>query len=385
MEKSKLKDLLQRYSVGECTKEEAIWVENWYIQQDIDGPLPVSDEEFHDHLEIIYQKLPNETKSKRNLNWMKVAAVLSFFVLSIGAYIYLNKEDRFSPEANLSSVEHDIAPGGNRATLTLSDGTIVSLDQIKEGEIYQDNKLSIRKTKDGQIEYVASANASSNPNQPTIYNQINTPKGGQYQVTLPDGSKVWLNASTTLKYPTSFSSSERIVELEGEAYFEVAKSNAPFYVKTENQQIQVLGTQFNVNAYPDELGTKTTLLEGSVKLTAVKKERKSNQDIILKPGEEALLIKDKGIQLSKVNVKQAVAWKNGLFHFEDADLQSVMREFSRWYGVEIKFDGVVPETRLWGEISRDLPASRALSILKYYGLSFNVIENNGVSKIEIYN
>jgi transmembrane sensor len=385
MEKSKLKDLLLRYSAGQCTKDEAIWVENWYLQQDVDAPLPVSNEEFHKHLEIIYQKLPKGTKAKANSNWMKVAAVLSFFVLSIGTYIYLNKNNRISPEAKLSSVEHDIAPGGNIATLTLSDGTIVSLDQIKEGEIYQDNNLRIRKTKDGQIEYIASSNVPSNPNQPTIYNQINTPNGGQYQVTLSDGSKVWLNASTTLKYPTSFSSSERVVELEGEAYFEVARSKTPFYVKTEDQRIQVLGTQFNVNAYPDELGTKTTLLEGSVKLIAVEKNKKSNQDIILKPGEEALLIKDKDIQLSKVNVKQAVAWKNGFFHFEDADLKSVMREFSRWYRVEIKFEGIVPETRLWGEISRDLPASQALSILKYYGLSFNVTENNGVSKIEIYN
>ncbi len=383
MEKSELKDLLLRYSAGKCTKEEALWVENWYIQQDSSAPLPVSDEVFQKQLESIYHRLPTATRSRANFNWMKVAAVLSFLVLSIGIYSYLNKDDDSSLEANFSTITQDIAPGGNKATLTLSDGTILSLDQIEEGEIYQNNRLSIRKTKDGEIEYFASSAPSSNSNESPVYNQINTPKGGQYQITLPDGSKVWLNASSTLKYPTSFSPTERIVELQGEAYFEVAKLTSPFYVNTEDQQIQVLGTHFNINAYPDELGTKTTLLEGSVKLIA-KEEDKVNQDIILKPGEEALLIKNRSIQVAKVNVKQAVAWKNGFFHFEDSDLKSVMRELSRWYGVEVEFEGVVPDTRLWGEIRRDLPASRALSILKYYDLSFNVIQNNGVSKIEIF-
>lgn len=382
MERSELKDLLKRYSEGKCTKEEALWVENWYIQQDSDESLPVSDEEFQNHLQTIYQRLPKAKRSKANLNWMKVAAVFSFLVLSTGIYSYLKKENYFK-ELELSSMSRDIAPGGNKATLTLSDGTVLLLDQIEEGEIYQNNNLSIRKTKDGEIEYLTSASLSSNSNQQAIYNQINTPRGGQYQVTLPDGSKVWLNASTTLKYPTCFSSVERTVELNGEAYFEVAKSSVPFYVNTQDQRIQVLGTQFNVNAYAEELGTRTTLLEGSVKLVSIKKEKGGNHDIILKPGEEALLVKDKGIQVSKVNVTQAIAWKNGFFHFEGADLESVMRELSRWYGVEVEFEGVIPKIQFWGEISRNVPASQALDILKYYDLKFNVVQDKGVSKIEI--
>lgn len=385
MEKSELKDLLLRYSVGECTKEEAMWVENWYVQQESKQSLPISDEKFQDHLGSIYERLPKAPRPKASLTWMKVAAALSFFILSIGIYSYLAKHELFHSEPEISFIKNDVAPGSSKATLTLSDGTVLVLDQIKEGEIYQNDNLSIRKTKDGEIEYLAYSDPASNSNKPSLYNQVNTPKGGQYQVTLPDGSKVWLNASSTLKYPTNFSSSERTVELEGEAYFEVAKSNAPFFVNTKNQQIKVLGTQFNVNAYPNEIGTKTTLLEGSVKLITTNEQRELDQNIILKPGEEALLIRDHGIQVSKVNVNQSIAWKNGFFHFEGNDLKSVMREFSRWYGVDVEFEGIVPETKLWGEISRNVPASQALAILKYYDLNFKVIQNKGISKIEISN
>lgn len=381
MEKSELKDLLQKFSVGKCTKEEALWVENWYIQQNTHGPLPVSDEEFQNQLKSIYDRLPSAKKSRANLNWMKVAAVLSFLVLSIGIYSYF-KKDTFIENIEYSFIPKDIAPGGNKATLTLADGTEISLDQMEEGEIYQNNNLSIRKTKDGEIEYLNSSDFTSVVDQPPVFNYIATPHGGKYQITLHDGSRIWLNASSSLKYPTNFSSSERVVELEGEAYFEIAKSTIPFYVITDNQRIEVLGTQFNVNAYKSTPTIKTTLIEGSVKVS-FNKDKDAEKDLILKPGEEAVLIKNETAYISKVNVKQAIAWKDGFFHFEGTDLESAMHEFSRWYGVDVEFEGVVPNTKLWGKINRNVPASQALSILEYFDLKFNVIESKGVSKIEI--
>lgn len=383
MEKRILKDLLQRYSLGKCTEEEVVWVENWYLEQDFTKPIPISIEEFEKNLEDIYVKLTKAQKIKQNYNWIKIAAVLSFLTLSIGFYSYLSKRDPMGSTIENSLVEYDVAPGTNKATLTLADGSVILLDQLQSGEVYQKNDLTIQKTKDGEIEYIVKSDILPLEKK-TAYNQINTPTGGQYQIKLPDGTKVWLNASSALKYPTSFASSERIVELEGEAYFEVSKSKSPFYVQTEHQRIEVLGTHFNVNAYKDELGTKTTLLEGSVKVSLKTEGESLNRSaIVLKPGEEALLIKNKEIQVSKVNIKKAIAWKNGFFHFEDTDLESVMREFSRWYGVKVQFEGTIPKIKLWGEIDKNVPASQSLNILKYYDLKFKILENQGVSSIKI--
>src|SRR5690606_21711377 len=218
------------------------------------------------------------------------------------------------------------------------------------------------------------------------YNEIKTPKGGQYEIVLPDGTKVWLNAASSLKYPVVFKGNERKVELTGEAYFEVTSINknglVPFIVQTSLQQIKVLGTAFNINAYADEQSTKTTLLHGSVKIIPQSNSLRTDDSVLLKPGQESKVSKDK-ISVAEVNTAEAVAWKNGMFYFQDSDIRSVMRQLSRWYNVEVEFEGKLPNIKLWGEIHRDVNASKALKILEYFNLKYRIENKNDVKKIII--
>lgn len=386
MKKLSLKELLDKYTLGRCSPEEKTWVEDWYANQDTSSDLLISDQEFSDDLEAIYSKLPTKTKTRFiKREWLKFVALFIGGVVVIGMFFYTNRETG-ALESNFKIVQvYDIEPGSNKATLRLTDGSLLLLDDLEVGEIYQHKDFRFRKSEDGQIEYLklgeevlVAENIGNIPSQ----NEISTPKGGHFKVVLPDGSKVWLNASSTLKYPNKFSPKERVVELSGEAYFEVNKQSTPFYVHTTTQRIEVLGTHFNVNAYKDESEVKTTLVEGSVKISA--DSRTGNiEDVFLKPGEQARLVGEK-IEVKEVDVSQFIAWKEGFFSFRGADLEMVMREFSRWYGVDVEFEGDLPNTKLWGEVYRDAKASQALAILEYYDLKFKIIKEKGISKIEIF-
>ncbi|OQP59680.1 hypothetical protein A3860_36535 [Niastella vici] len=260
----------------------------------------------------------------------------------------------------------DLAPGGNKAVLTLADGSTIVLDNKSNGVIAEEGKTTINKKEDGQLEYKAQGLAATEG--AARYNTISTPRGGQYQLTLPDGSKVWLNAASSLKFPVEFSGKERVVQLTGEAYFEVVHKDLPFQVVVNNaMKVQVLGTHFNIMAYEEEAAVKTTLLQGKVRV-----ENEQQQAVTLQPGEQSLLTSG-GLKVkTDPDVAEAVAWKDGKFKFVHADLKAVMRNLARWYDVQIEYDKNVPEKSFSGEISRRLNASEVLSVIEFAGVHFKI-------------
>jgi hypothetical protein len=298
--------------------------------------------------------------------WMYSIAASVIFVLFFGGYQLLIK-DKAVPTAVVKnqSVEQtkDFLPGGNKAVLTLGDGRTIVLDDSAEGILASEGSISVRKTRDGQLIYSINKNVDA---KQVSFNTISTPRGGQYQVILPDGSKVWLNSASSLRFPTLFAGKERKVEMQGEAYFEIAKdASKPFIVAARATEVKVYGTHFNVMAYEDEEAQQTTLLEGSVKVSS---GSKSN---MLVPGEQAVISKNSGIRVTdKVNLSEVVAWKNGYFEFKDANIEVIMRQISRWYDVKVKYQGDIPAEQFTGKISRKVNASELLKMLEYAGVKF---------------
>jgi len=288
------------------------------------------------------------------------AAIVSAIVVAagIGIYIKYDGPSGGTKIADSHPFHNDVAPGGNKALLTLEDGRTIILDTVQNGTLSRQGGTKVLKINNGQLAY--KANASSTPGS-VSYNMLSTPRGGQYQLFLPDGSKVWLNASSSLKYPTAFTGKDRGVELTGEGYFEVAKNAAmPFSVKVNGVAIEVLGTDFNVNAYADEAEVRTSLLTGSVRVSL------GSVNSLLKPGDQSQVdAHGKFIVVNDVDVDNEISWKNGYFFFEKADIRTIMRQISRWYDVEVEFEGAVSETRRFGgKIQRDLQLSQVLEVLQ---------------------
>lgn len=306
---------------------------------------------------------------KRSLKQLMPYAAAVFLLLAAGFTVnrYLSKKEERMP---LAMHPTDLLPGGNKAILKLADGSEIALDDSKKGQIARQQNVLIAKTENGQVIYQADAAANKLVTANIIqYNAIITPRGGQYEVVLPDGTKVWLNAASSLKYPTTFSGTDRRVELTGEAYFEVAKNAAkPFFVKTSTQTVQVLGTHFNINSYADEKEVKTTLLEGSVKVSS----NTGNSAVKIAPGEQAINFGEEINIIHNADIDEAVAWKNGKFLFRNTDLQTIMRQLSRWYDVDVEYQGQVPERHYRGRISRNVPVSQVFEILKTSGLNFTI-------------
>ena len=256
-----------------------------------------------------------------------------------------------------------IVPGKSIASLTLANGKTIPLDNNRIEKVIKEGDVTIGKTNTGQLVYNMSA--SKDNSSDTGFNTVTTPAGGQYEVVLPDGTHVWLNASSSIRFPASFSAASRRVELKGEAYFEVAKighakARVPFYVTSAGQEVEVLGTHFDIDSYKDEPFTKTTLLEGSVSVNTALQHK------VIKPGEQASL---KGVQLSvaAVNAEDEIAWKNGNFQFNDADIKTVMREISRWYNVDVKYIGQTTNETFGGTMSRSKNMNEVLKSLEETG------------------
>src|SRR5690606_22892486 len=271
-------------------------------------------------------------------------------------------------------VKNDLTPGGNRATLTLADGRIVALDKSSNGLIAESERMKVNKTADGLIVYNLTKSSQSKGKSPR-YNVITTPRGGQFQIILSDGTKVWLNAASTLRYPENFESDRRNVELLGEAYFEVSNQKSdlgkttPFLVHTALQTVEVLGTHFNINSYQDEGVEKTSLLEGSVKVTINSSE--SKKAVVLKPNQQSTL-NGLTLDVSAIDSDEIVAWKNGYFSFEGANIEEVMRQLSRWYDVDIVYEGNIPEGKFTGKVYRNMNLSKVLDILYYAKVNFRI-------------
>lgn len=295
-------------------------------------------------------------------DWWKAAAGI-VVALGLGMYYFLYSGK--NPEKHIQAAQQSgsVRPGGDRATLTLADGSIVTLDSVRNGQIASENAGKVTKAENGLIVYEAGQAQAK-----ISYNTIATPRGGQYRLELSDGTRVWLNAASSLRYPVRFDGENREVELTGEAYFEVAKNAArPFRVKANGAEVVVLGTHFNVNAYADEPATRTTLLEGSVKVTA------GARSDLLRPGQQAD-VRAGGIAVSAADTDKAVAWKEGYFQFSGSSLQEVMRQLMRWYDIDVRYEGVIRPRRFGGEISRDSNLDDVLKILEISGVHFKLTD-----------
>jgi len=312
----------------------------------------------------IYPVIPKRIHRTR---YFIAASVASLLVAGVWLYTKnrpVGKSDISSPVL-ASNFKNDVAPGGNKAVLTLSDGSHVVLDSAGKGTIASQGATHVVKLDDGKLAY---NNGSDEKSTALAYNTLTTPAAGEFQVTLPDGSKVWLNNASSLRYPVAFTGKTREVELKGEAYFEIApNAHQPFKVKVGETLVDVLGTSFNITAYADENNIKTTLLSGSVRVS------KEGIRTVLKPGEQAQINEAGKLKVLKdVDVDGVVAWKNGWFHFEHADLKTVMRMLARWYDVDVVYEGTAPDRQFGGDIERKLNLSQVLEILQKNQVRFEI-------------
>jgi Fe2+-dicitrate sensor, membrane component len=373
----KMEQLLRKYVSGTCTPDERVQVEQWYRHLDQQGELP-SMEQMENDLAEVRQQLPAKPE-RRLASWYRYAAAAAVIaVMAIGVYVYFFQSEQrgTGSEVAATSMPDDLPPGGNRAILQLADGTEIVLDERPDGTVAQEGQHAIYKHADGELVY--QPEASEADGDAPVFNRLQTPRGGQYHLVLPDGTHVWLNAASTLTYAISGTTQERLVQLDGEAYFEVARdADRPFRVTTRGQVVEVLGTHFNVNGYADEPLVRTTLVEGAVKVSAGTDQR----PVVLAPGEQALGAAGSPLKVRKVDVTQAVAWKNGKFNFNDSDVPTVMRELSRWYDVDIVFEGEKPNMTLSGEVYRNTNASNVLDILAFYDLDCRIVNQQGVKQI----
>ncbi|ACU03872.1 FecR family protein [Pedobacter heparinus] len=389
MEKDHLYELLRKYKSGLCNAEEKAIVENWFLTLG-EEPTEYSEDEIEHSLEEIWEAMPTNQIPVKKINWpLRVATIAAAIVVMLGVWTLLFVK---TPSQTDCNCDEDIKPGTNTATLTLPNGKKIDLSDVKNGELAIDQGVKIIKQSDGQLLYqfnpdavktitpgqrdsvpalVLPGGSSSNPL--SGLNSLTTPKGGQYHIALPDGTNVWLNAGSTLKFPSTFEGlAERRVLLIGEAYFEVSHVKSlfgmqkrarkmPFIVKTATQEVTVLGTHFNINSYPDEPDTKTTLLEGAVGITAPLLQKETT---ILKPEDQAV---NNGaeIKVKKVDTDLAVAWIKGEFMFRNEDLQSIMRKVARWYNVEVIYENKDAGNEMFGgTISRYDKISRVLNALE---------------------
>ena len=334
-----------------------------HFSDDLEKSRGLSPEASRKLFKAIHDKIESESKGKRR--WVfplrKIAIAASFIGLLLVGFFLLSdkigKKEIAKSEIDQQRFKNDVLPGGDKATLTLADGSTIVLDDAQNGTLAQQGNSKIVKL-DGKLSY----DPTNKNSREIVYNTISTPKGGQYQLELPDGSQVWLNATSSIHFPTSFIGTERRIEITGEAYFEIARNpNMPFIVTVNNAEVQVLGTHFNVNAYDDEDNVKTTLLEGSVRFI------NDGNTNILKPGQQSQLTKGGTTKVvSNVDVDEVVAWKNGMFDFENAGIETVMRQLSRWYDVEIEYKGKTDDLFI-AEMRRNIKLSDALKALELTG------------------
>jgi transmembrane sensor len=374
MDANQFSDLLKRYRLGTCTADEKMWVEGWYNKRRNNIYNPLTNEEellagermYGNVMSVLTYETPkNVVPLWRQPRVWWVAAGTIFLIATAGYFAMNNKPITTKTAETIKPVVQPmVVPGGNKAVLTLADGSTIVLDSAANGALTQQGATTIMKKKDGELVYNAEGKTAQSA---VAWNTINTPRGGQYQVVLPDGTKVWLNAITALRFPASFTGNKREVELTGEAYFEVASigkegRKLPFIVHVggpAGSEVEVLGTHFNVKAYSDEAAIKTTLLEGAVKMSSSKGQQ------LMKPGQQARVGKDGKMALDEnADTDEAVAWKNGRFQFNEADVETVMRDIARWYDVTIEYAGKVPAERFEGEIPRNSSITEVFKILE---------------------
>ncbi|MEO3404968.1 FecR domain-containing protein [Mucilaginibacter sp. CAU 1740] len=353
MDKNEIKDWSRKYVEGKLGEREKAVFEAWYLESGEEVVIP-PDEVIAKLRAEVFQNLPANRGGKFSGGFLMAAAAVAVVAVSLILQVVFHQSDRIA-----GNNRRDIPPGGNRAVLTLAGGEQINLTKASTGKLTSQGNTGIVKNASGQVIYQEEGHQKGD--QAFGQNSISTPVGGIWQICLPDGTRVWLNNSSSLSYPTSFEGKkERRVNLTGEAYFEVARDkHHPFVVYSGDQEVRVLGTHFNVRAFRDDPLWLTTLVVGRV--TVRSKMEGEARDI--KPGEQAL--NDNGHFLIRpVNTADAVAWKDGYFRFTNTPVEQVMRELSRWYGVEVRFEGPVPDEHLNGKISRSRYISKVLAALE---------------------
>lgn len=362
----KAKTLLDKYKSDMATREEKNLVENWYHTLK-DEDLLLDEVRIDAIGNEIWSKLPvNQSLKRVSLRsqltpaFRRGIAAAAAIVLIVSVALYFGSQ--FRKDGNVIAQQHKIVPGGNNATLTLANGTKIDLNNAHNGMLAQQSGVKISKTTNGQLIYTISDQSGDVTDGKPMFNTIETPNGGQYQLILPDGTKVWLNAASSLKYPVSFNGNDRSVELIGEGYFEVAKRIAQrFSVLTSRGTVEVLGTHFNVNAYHDEPLNRIALLEGSVRVSL------GDESKVMKPGQQSL-VSNKSIRLiNDADNESAIAWKDGYFKFDDENIETIMRKISRWYNVDIQYEKGIPEYGFGGKVSRFNDVSEVLKVLELTG------------------
>jgi transmembrane sensor len=322
------------------------------------------------HVSINSNEHHGHTNNVRKLTWLRISTVAASVIIFLSAGTYLLFHKKQPIHEIVKTQRHDVAPGGNKAYLTLANGKTITLTGAQNGVLAKEGNAVINKTTDGEVVYQATPNGVNTKTE-AAPNTLSTPAGGKYDLILSDGTKVWLNALSSIKYPSQFTGNERKVEITGEAYFEVAhNAEKPFKVMTNGQTVEVLGTHFNINAYPDEPFLKTTLLEGSIKVS------KGPEHALLKPGQlSEISFKNNSINIvNDANAEEAIAWKNGYFRFESIELKALMRQVSRWYDIEIIYRGEIQKHEFFMDMKRKTNLSNVLKILEQGGIHFKIEE-----------
>ncbi|WP_316825195.1 FecR family protein [Pedobacter miscanthi] len=376
MKPDEIRFLIKKYNSQTATPDEKKLVEQWYDGVDGDD---LNEDQFNKKAlkKLIFENVTSAVEHKKAYVQPKKvklyhslffkAAVLVLALLA-GTYVYLKQSEGIIKVTNVPKTpKTKIMPGGNNAVLLLADGSQIALNSASDGHIADQSGVQVIKTKSGELLYRFVGNTNT-----TAINTISTPRGGQYHLILVDGTQVWLNANSSVKFPTAFNGNERRVEVSGEVYFEVAKNKTkPFIVHTDQSDIKVLGTHFNVNTYDDEAAQRTTLLEGSIQLT------RGNQKVLLTPGQQASINrKAEAIKIKEIaDLDAVIAWKNGYFQFEKSDLQSVMRQVSRWYNTSVDYNGTIPTKEYSGKIPRNVNVSKLIEMLSYSGIHCEIKNN----------
>lgn len=390
MTPERLQQLLEKYLSNTASAMEEAELNQWYNstnQHPVEWPVNHQGEPEEIKVRML-RKLQTEIHASyfpksipfyRKRSWQIAASVL--LLLGAAAWFTFSKPNADLKEQKIVVTNPDtILPGGNKATLTLADGSTIILDTAGNTLLAQQGATRIIKLNNGELAYKDAHKKITG--SATSYNTIRTPNGGQYQVVLPDGTRAWLNAATVLRFPIAFSGSERKVQLSGEAYFDVAKDPAmPFIVEAtdahgrELNTVEVLGTGFNVNAYDNEPTVKTTLVEGKVKVSNGGRNG-GQQPAILTRGMQSIFSHGQGsagnFQLRQVDTDEVIAWKNGLFNFNNADIKTVMRQLARWYDVDVVYEGALPNEKFDGEISMNSTLAEVFKILELSAIHFKV-------------
>jgi len=354
MTKAEFIELSEKYMAGKCTPDEMemlrVYKDRITLQDDAWSTDMGDKDAIHHELR---ERLAIETNDgqlirRMNYGWLKAASIILLIVT--GGLLFYQSKSGLKKQLIVKSaaMQKLTKPGTQLAVLTLSNGEKIALNTIGEGRINSEQGTSIHKGEDGFLVYDLSGTKTNNNNLTDKYNTISTPPGGEYHLKLSDGTQVWLNAGSTLKFPVAFASNKRVVEITGEGYFEVKKDNSrPFLVNAGVTQVKVLGTHFNVSAYGNDQQITTTLLEGSVQLSA------GTVSALLKPGQQGIAVRQKpSFLVQQADLESVVAWTKGNFVFNDVNIKDVMKIVARWYNVHVEYEGNVANKKFGGTTSR---------------------------------